>query len=291
MRTTFRVKKEYADIFFQAAEEFQCNSPVKPLRFMEMMKSNQGMLGVMTGYGQDADGLERKNPLIVAIGDSVTAGHFEPLVSMTPEEIQQEMYLAEHNPSALPAPEDRPAIEVTDARECFLDRFRMKLIDKYERTSVSVINSGIAGDNICHMLLRADRDIIRYQPDLVLISASLNWNEEFGTTADYKEILRKLVRKVKENTTAEIILLTSNGDLPNTVFGGENAPLPTTGERAQAIRELAQEEQTCLADVYAVWEKARENGCPWEELLCNNINHPSVEGHEVYAMILMKLFE
>lgn len=67
--------------------------------------------------------------------------------------------------------------------------------------------------------------------------------------------------------------------------------MPTTGERVVAIREVAEEEQVCLADVYAVWEAAREAGCPWKELLANGINHPGVEGHEVYAMVLMKLLE
>lgn len=32
-------------------------------------------------------------------------------------------------------------------------------------------------------------------------------------------------------------------------------------------------------------------GCPWEELLANGVNHPGIEGHEVYAITLMKLFE
>ena len=40
-----------------------------------------------------------------------------------------------------------------------------------------------------------------------------------------------------------------------------------------------------------VIEHAKEKGCAWEELLANKVNHPSVEGHEVYARVLMKLFE
>ncbi len=70
-----------------------------------------------------------------------------------------------------------------------------------------------------------------------------------------------------------------------------DVPEPATIERVQAIRELADEEKVCLADVYAVWESARDAGCPWRELLANGVNHPGVEGHEVYALALMKLFE
>ena len=75
------------------------------------------------------------------------------------------------------------------------------------------------------------------------------------------------------------------------MYYGEKAPQPTTPERVQAIREIAEEEQVCLAEVYAVWEAARIAGCPWKELLANGTNHPGVEGHEVYARVLIKLLE
>lgn len=67
--------------------------------------------------------------------------------------------------------------------------------------------------------------------------------------------------------------------------------MPTTLERVKVIREVAEEKQVSLADVYAVWEAARDEGCPWEELLANGVNHPGVEGHEAYAITLMKLME
>ena len=143
------------------------------------------------------------------------------------------------------------------------------------------------------MAKRADRDVIRYQPDLVLINGVLNWGPDLGTTAEFKAILAALVRRIKAETEADIILLTPNGDVANKIFAmqGRPVPEPSTSSRAAAVREVAAEEQVCLADVYAVWEAAREAGVPWEELLANGINHPGVEGHEVYAEVLMKLFE
>ena len=263
-------------------------------RFMKVMEMNQGCLGIMNGMGLDEEGLERRNPLIVALGDSVTAGHFESLLPTDPSEKQKAMKYAMELISSgdMQMLKTLPPIEVVDARVCYLEKFREKLIDKYELTSVSTINAGIAGDNLIQMSARAYRDVIRYQPDLVLINGSLNWDEShMGSTAEYKIILKELVRRIKAETKADIVLLTPNGDLPNTMFGDLNAPIPTTGERAAAIRETAEEEQVCLADVYAVWEAAREAGCPWKELLANGINHPGVEGHEVYAMVLMKLLE
>ncbi len=100
-----------------------------------------------------------------------------------------------------------------------------------------------------------------------------------------------MICRIKTETKADIVLLTPNGDLPNTMFEalGQPAVEPTTRERVEAIRELASEEKVCLADNYLVWEEARKQGIPWVELLANGINHPSVEGHEVYAKVLMQL--
>lgn len=288
MKTTFRVKQPYADIFFRCAKEYKLSSPVRPERFIEKMNKNRGAIGMLTGFGMDEDGLERKNPVIVALGDSVTAGQFESLIPDNPEKFAK---MFENSEELLKSGQGLPPLAIADPRECYLEKFRDKLIDLFEQTSVSVINAGIGGDNLIQMSARAERDVIRYQPDLVIINGSLNWGEEFGTTDDYKEILRELVIRIKNETDADIILLTPNGDLPNAMFASETPKETTTAERVKVIRELAEEQQVCLVDVYAIWEKAREAGCPWKELLANGANHPGVEGHEVYAIALMKLFE
>lgn len=297
MKTTYRIKQPYCDLFLQCARETPCQSPARPERFLRKMAMNQGILGVLSGFGLDSQGLERKNPVIVALGDSVTAGHFERLPSQgDPAQVMEattrRMELTERlgaqgveeafAKGELPA---LPPVEIADARESYLEKFRELLLDQFELTSVSTINAGIAGDHLLSMIARADRDVVRYQPDLVLINGVLNWGLNLGTTAQYKEYLRGLVRKLQQETDADIVLVTPNGDLPN--------PPPPQGEgtpdRVEAVRQVAWEEGVCLADTYAVWERARELGCPWEELLCNGVNHPSVEGHLVYAITLMKL--
>lgn len=297
MKTTYRIKQPYCDLFLQCARETPCQSPARPERFLRKMAMNQGILGVLSGFGLDSQGLERKNPVIVALGDSVTAGHFERLPSQgdpaqVMEATSRRMELTERlgaqgveeafAKGELPA---LPPVEIADARESYLEKFRELLLDQFELTSVSTINAGIAGDHLLSMIARADRDVVRYQPDLVLINGVLNWGLNLGTTAQYKEHLRGLVRKLQQETEADIVLVTPNGDLPN--------PPPPQGEgtpdRVEAVRQVAWEEGVCLADTYAVWERARELGCPWEELLCNGVNHPSAEGHLVYAITLMKL--
>ncbi len=298
MRTTFRIREPYKSIFVQCADDYILQSPARPERFIEKMKTHTGMAGSMFGM-LDEQGLEKRNPLIVALGDSVTAGHFESLMTPTLMEKMGRIIgklkcrdSKEQVKETIMQEGGLPPIEIFDARESYIEKFREMLIDRYELTSVSVINAGIAGDTLPSMIRRANRDVVAHDPDLILINGSLNWNDkELGDADVYKKMLLEFVRELKRTTRADIILLTPNGDLPNTMFSapGQGVPEPTTSIRAEKIREIAAEEGVCLADVRAVWDAAREQGCPWEELLANRINHPSVEGHEVYAKILMKL--
>lgn len=285
MRTSFRTPPELAEIFIKIAEAMPPFNCKRPERFISLMKSNTGVVGAISGNGLDEDGLEPKNPLIVAIGDSVTAGHFE-----FTEHFFEMIARLEANPpkdlSEFPKPDPARPIEITDARESYIEHFRNMLIDQFETTSVSVINAGIAGDSIFGMYARLERDVIRCQPDLVLINGSLNWNDAFGDADKFKQKLRQMIQDIKAKTSADIILLTPNMELPNPFKG-----ISTLPQRVAAIRELADEEDVLLADTYAVWEEYARQGHPVEALLANGCNHPSITGHEVYAITLMKLMQ
>lgn len=278
MRTQFSTPPECAKAALSLAETITIGNGRTPDRFKKVMKMNRGALGMFSPYGASGDGLERKNPVVVALGDSVTAGHFE--YNGNPEEL-----FARLEQGNVP---DDFAIEVTDARVCYLEQFRGMLIDKYEQTSVSTINAGIAGDTVYGMQKRLYRDVIRYQPDLFIFNGSLNWGAECGSTQDYKKVITEVVKAVKNEIKADIVLLTPNMEIPMEGFGNPQSSLK---ERVEVIRELAEAEQVCLADVYRVWEAYQENGWPLEALLANGINHPSVEGHTLYAKVLMQLLE
>ena len=230
MRTNYKLSEETAKKFLKCADDFVCNSPARPEHFMKIMKEHTGVAGGMYGL-LDENGLEKRNPVIVALGDSVTAGHFEGL--FTPELMKEleEIYAPLSNGGTMADVGKTifemgglPVMEVTDARESYIEKFRDKLIDKYESTSVSVINSGIAGDFLPSMIARADRDVVSHQPDLILINGSLNWfDDQMGDENVYKDLLTQLVRDLKAKTKADIILITPNGDLPFNMQGYSRA--------------------------------------------------------------------
>ena len=278
LRTQFRTEKKYAECILKLAQTVDCISEKKPERFKKKCKENRGVINLFNYFGGTQDGLERKNPLIVGLGDSVTAGHFEYITDLREYIERERQGLIRENES----------IEITDSRESYLEKFREKLIDHYELLTPSVINSGIAGDNIKGMQKRLYRDVIRYQPDLVIINASLNWGPECGPKEEYHRVLTEVVAAVKEETCADIILLTSNMSLmpENDPFFNIECILE---DRIRIIRELAKTQDVCLADAYKVWEEYAGQRYPVEALLANGINHPSITGHEVFAEVLMKL--
>ncbi|MCI8282818.1 MAG: hypothetical protein HFI76_14295 [Lachnospiraceae bacterium] len=276
MRTTFVTPPEYAREALRLAQITPATGTRRPLGFWKVMKRNRGALGKLTPFGTPKDGLEPKNPVIVALGDSVTAGHFE--AGNDHEEI-----IKKAETSGL---EEGDIVEITDARECYLEKFRLLLIDKYEQTSVSVLNAGIAGDTIYGMQKRLYRDVIRYQPDLVLINGSLNWGEEQGDTQDYASALTQVVLTLQSELKSDLVLMTPNMELP----ARRQNPRSPLKERVKVIRSLAQELGVCLADTYKVWECYQKMGYPLEALLASP-GHPSVTGHEMYATVLMQLME
>ena len=276
MRTMYRTKPELAEAFLRIVDETDTCGKKRPEHFIKVMKENQGGINIFSPFGMTDDGLERRNPLIVALGDSVTAGHFEPCGDL--DEI-----IATIESGGMP---DMSKGEVVDVREGYLDKFRSMLIDHFEVTSVSTINAGIAGDSMYGMEKRVYRDVVRHQPDLVIINGSLNWATECGDSADYEAVLRRVISVIQNETKADIILMTPNMEKLPDVLKNPKSPLI---ERVEIIRKLAEEKQCCLADTYLAWEKYEEAGYPAVELLANRGNHPSITGHEGFAKALMKL--
>lgn len=276
MRTMYRTKEEYAKAFLRIVDETDTCGDARPMHFIKVMKENQGGINAFSPYGLTEDGLERRNPLIVALGDSVTAGHFEPCGNL--DEI-----FAIIDSGGIP---DFSNGEITDARECYLEKLRSLLIDHFEQTSVSTINAGIAGDTMYGMEKRVYRDVVRHQPDLVIINGSLNWGIECGDSADYEAALRRTLAVIMNETKADIILMTPNMEKMPDALKNPKSPLI---ERVEIIRKLAAEKKVCLADTYLAWEKYEEAGYPALELLANRGNHPSITGHEGFAKVLMKL--
>ncbi|MBN1372700.1 MAG: SGNH/GDSL hydrolase family protein [Anaerolineaceae bacterium] len=271
MKTTYEMTPTRQERLLRIARETPCTNGRRPETFIRLLQTNTGLIGALTRSGLDEHGLERKNPLIVALGDSVTAGHFENLFPLDNWHKAGEM-IARGEP-----------LEIVDLRQVYHEQFRLLLAEKFGVTSLSVINAGIAGDSILGMYRRVYRDVIRYQPDLVILNGSLNWGDFLGAPEDFRRGLAATVQAIKANTQAEIILLT-----PNPI--AEPAANAQLAGRVENIRALAGEEQVALVDVYRLWQEFSADMAEVAACLANGLNHPTAVGHQVYALALMQLF-
>ena len=272
MKTKVEMPIEKKRKFLKIAREVPCTNGIKPERFIKIMKTNTGIVDSLTKYGLDKQGMELRNPLIVAFGDSVTAGQFESLYP-----IKELIKFIEKGESI-----EEP-INIRDLNKVYHEQFRMMLAKKYEATSVSVINSGIGGDSMTGMKERVYRDVINHDPDLVIINGTLNWTEQHGTLEDFQAKLENIIQAIKKNCESDIICLTPNA-ISNLI------PDELLEKRVDIVRDVAQKKQVSLVDVYKLWSAFTTNRGELEECLANEINHPTAAGHKVYALALMQLF-
>lgn len=276
MRTKKEMPEELLKKWKVFLSEYSFQSPVYPVHFAKIMKKNTGMAAQNTVYELEPDGMERKNPVIVVLGDSISAGHFEWAIGQD----EVEKFLS----GELKESEEK-VLEVVDLRAVYHEQFRMMLADYYGNTSVSVVNAGIAGDTLWGMKKRLHRDVLCYQPDLIILNGSMNWNDTLGSTKDYQELLEMTIEDILRSTDADMILMTPNFSAPL-----DPVDIVKLRERVECIRSAADKFHLCMADVYGFWERFCEKYDPVvSEMLANGINHPTAAGHTVYAECLMQL--
>lgn len=222
-------------------------------------------------------------PVTIAfLGDSVTQGCFE-------------CYTKENN-----------QIEtVFDYSSAYSTRLREILNILYPNVQVNIINSGISGDSTSGALMRLERDVLHYHPDLVVVSFGLNdcGNPDISLE-QYRDNLRQIFSQI--NTIgAEIIFLTQNYMNTYASYRNPNAflrelskehmQLQRSGTLKQYMQTAAAVATECgakICDLYSVWEKLDLAGIDTTELLANKINHPVREFHYYMAIKLLEtIFE
>jgi lysophospholipase L1-like esterase len=219
-------------------------------------------------------------PVTVAfIGDSVTQGCFE--CYMTSETSLETVY---------------------DYKSAYSTRFGEILHLLYPSVQVNIVNSGISGDNAPGGAERFERDVLSYNPDLVVISFGLNdsVNGRDGLSK-YTGALEKMFSALRERGT-EAIFLTENYMCtkvsPHIMNEPKFASLARSFGRVQlegmlaeyfaAAREVCERYGVKVCDLYPVWEAMAEAGVDTTELLANKLNHPVREFHYYMAMKLVE---
>lgn len=211
------------------------------------------------------------------LGDSVTQGCFECyLTSQTTLET------------------------VYDGASSFSNRLKELFAILYPRVQINFINAGVSGDSATSGLKRIDRDVLKYNPDLVVVGFALNDScAGINGLETYKKAMSDIVDKIK-NSGAECILLTPNSmnlnvspHLKDSLFidlAKSFSSIQNDGVLdlyVNVIRKVAEVKGAKLCDMYSKWKKMISSGVNVTELLANKLNHPIREIHYLTAIMLL----
>lgn len=221
-------------------------------------------------------------PITIAfLGDSVTQGCFE-CISFAENELET----------------------IHDYAQAYSTRLREMLALLYPRVQVNIINAGIAGDNAENGLKRLEKDVLQYNPDLVVVSFGLNDAGVGGLAKkdDYVNTIKEILLKIKE-TGAEAIYLTENYMNTRVSIRLRPSPLLTNIAKSCCVTQneghlkvyfeggkaMCEELGVPVCDIYSAWEYMENGGVDTTNLLSNFLNHPVRKLHYYTAIKLLEL--
>ena len=215
---------------------------------------------------------------IVCLGDSVTEGCFD-------------CYINHEN-----------RISTVYDRSCsYSSRLREMLAVLYPNVPINIINSGFSGGWARDGVRVLERDVLKYSPDLVIVSYGLNDSAKGKDgIEEYAKNLSTIFERIKESG-AEIIFITQNYMCTNI----------SPALKEQQLKDLAAElcerqnsglmdlyftkaKEVCknygveICDLYSVWAAMHNSGVNTTELLANRLNHPLKEYHYYVAIKLVE---
>lgn len=221
------------------------------------------MMTVKEKLNMDGEGLLTYGPInIVAFGDSVTHGCLATCI---------------------------------DYESVYWNRLKKKLNAVRDSIPVNAICAGIGGAHAANSIERIDRDVLSHHPELVIVCFGLN--DVNGELEDYINALTTIFNRLKE-TGCEVIFMTPNmlntrvlDDVdPNfRDYAFETAEHQNNGRMdryMEAAKEAAEKCGAKVCDCYGAWKKLAADGVDVSALLCNRINHPSAEMHQLFADML-----
>lgn len=216
-------------------------------------------------------------PVTVAfLGDSVTQGCFE-------------CYINE---------QDR-VDTVFEPEQAYSAKLRQILSLLYPRAQINIVNAGISGDSAKGGLLRVERDVLAFSPDLTVVSFGLNdCGGGIEGLSRFANRLRSIFCKLQAGG-GEVIYLApcmTNTYVSCQIRDGELKRIAArqaeleNGEILAAYvakaTEIARESGVRVCNCYGKWKRLQACGVDTTALLSNHINHPRRELHWLIAAAL-----
>lgn len=217
-------------------------------------------------------------PVTIAfLGDSVTQGCFE-------------LYIKN----------DGKMATVFDKENAYHSYISKILSMYYPSVPINIINGGLSGTTAKMGYERVEKDILSFNPDLVVVCFGLN-DARGGKEGikEYADSLGGIFKKLK-SAGKEVIFMTPN--MMNTGISPhikEELILDTAKELMEiqngglmdeymnAAKEICKEYDVVVCDAYEKWKSLHRAGVDVTELLSNKVNHPLRQMHWLFANMLV----
>ena len=163
----------------------------------------------------------------------------------------------------------------------FWNRWADELRSHYPRARLTALNRATGGDSTQQGLQRLPVKVLEERPDLVLLGFGMNDHNTTGVPVpQFEQNLKQMVALIRQETGAEVILLSAFPPNPKWKFGSHHM-----ADYAAATQRVAREQACAYADVFGNWQTLAARKRP-EDWLGNNINHPNDFGHWIYYRVL-----
>lgn len=168
-------------------------------------------------------------------------------------------------------------------RKGYLQFLEEMLMERYPGCRLTIINRGIPGDTAEGGLYRTREDVIDEDPDCVFIQFALNDAFVGYTPERYKNNVQTIISEIRDNTSAEIVLITS-------VYMGSAYENEMADGFYTRLEELAVVNSLPIARVHEYWRSKIEQGTEFKKLVQFDMVHPTVEGYRLMAEAIMEVF-
>jgi hypothetical protein len=176
----------------------------------------------------------------------------------------------------------------------YQSQFIIRLKERFPRANIELVTEAWGGRTTAHYLLEPPGSLHNYQekvldrkPDLIISEfvndAVLNEqqvDERYGRLrADFAALGAEWIILTPHYVRPDWMNLTGQRDI-------DEDPRPYV----KGLRQFAQKHHVALADASLRYGRLWRQGIPYLTLMENNINHPNVYGHTLFADSLIALF-
>jgi lysophospholipase L1-like esterase len=155
---------------------------------------------------------------------------------------------------------------------------------KYPRAVITAVDGATGGDTTTRGLERLQAKVLEASPDLVLVAFGMNDHNRRGVAPEvFERQLVEIITRIRAATSAEVVLVSAFPPNPRWVHGSGRMTA-----YAEATARAATGAGCAYADVFSNWQAFAARKRP-EDLLANNINHPSDFGHWIYFRVLEEM--